>query len=82
MKAFTEKDNKEKEIIHRMPDGNDIALGSQLFKCPEALFQPSKLNSDYSGIHELTFSSIMKCDADIKKDLYANIVMAGGSTMF
>jgi len=28
MKAFTEKDNKEKEIIHRMPDGNDIALGS------------------------------------------------------
>ena len=27
-----------KEIVHRMPDGNDITLGSQLFKCPEALF--------------------------------------------
>jgi actin-related protein len=24
----------------------------------------------------------MKCDVDIRKDLYGNIVMAGGSTMF
>lgn len=38
-----------------MPDGNDIVLGSQLFKCPEALFQPIKLGKEYQGIHELTF---------------------------
>jgi len=24
----------------------------------------------------------MKCDVDIKKDLYGNIVLAGGTTMF
>ena len=24
----------------------------------------------------------MKCDSDIRKDLYNNIIMAGGSTMF
>jgi len=24
----------------------------------------------------------MKCDTDIRKDLYGNIVMAGGTTMF
>lgn len=41
-----------------------------------------KLNKDYQGIHELTFQSIMKCDVDIRKDLYGNIVLAGGSTMF
>jgi len=34
------------------------------------------------GIHELTFKSIMKCDIDVRKDLYANIVMSGGTTMF
>jgi len=34
------------------------------------------------GLHELTFESIKKCDVDIRKDLYANIVMSGGSTMF
>jgi len=34
------------------------------------------------GVHELTFKSIMKCDIDVRKDLYANIVMSGGTTMF
>jgi len=34
------------------------------------------------GIHELTFKSIMKCDIDVRKDLYGNIVMSGGTTMF
>jgi hypothetical protein len=30
-----------------------------------------------AGIHETTFNSIMKCDVDIRKDLYSNIVMSG-----
>ncbi len=34
------------------------------------------------GVHELTYKSIMKCDIDVRKDLYANIVMSGGTTMF
>merc|ERR1712046_570853 len=28
------------------------------------------------------FQTIMKCDVDIRKDLYANIVLSGGTTMF
>merc|ERR1712072_1234070 len=34
------------------------------------------------GVHELTYNSIMKCDVDIRKDLYANIVLSGGTTMY
>ena len=34
------------------------------------------------GIHETTYNSIMKCDVDIRKDLYANVVMSGGTTMY
>merc|ERR1739845_292447 len=30
------------------------------------------------GVHETTYNSIMKCDVDIRKDLYANTVMSGG----
>ena len=26
--------------------------------------------------------SIMKCDVDIRKDLYANVVISGGTTMY
>lgn len=53
-----------------------------MFRCAEALFQPSKIGKESQGIHESTFNSIMKCDIDIRKDLYGNIVMAGGTTMF
>ena len=34
------------------------------------------------GIHELTFASIMGCDIDVRRDLYENLVMSGGTTMF
>ncbi len=52
------------------------------FHCPEVLFQPSFIGKEASGIHDTTFQSIMKCDVDIRKDLYQNIVMSGGTTMF
>merc|ERR1712037_707820 len=52
------------------------------FRCPEALFQPSFLGMEACGIHETTYNSIMKCDVDIRKDLYANTVMSGGTTMY
>ena len=37
---------------------------------------------EQEGIHDTTFQTIMKCDVDIRKDLYANIVCSGGTTMF
>ena len=34
------------------------------------------------GIDKQTYNSIQKCDVDIRKDLYYNIVLSGGTTMF
>lgn len=34
------------------------------------------------GIHKLAIDSIQKCDIDIRSDLYENVVLSGGSTMF
>ncbi|PWZ19164.1 hypothetical protein Zm00014a_001334 [Zea mays] len=34
-----------------------------------------------ASIHAM-YNSIMKCDIDIRKDLYGNVVLSGGSTMF
>ncbi len=36
---------------------------------------------EFVGVHETTFNSIMKCDIDIRKNLYENIVLSGGTTM-
>jgi actin-related protein len=70
------------EKSYELPDGQVITVGNERFRCPEALFQPSFLGRESSGIHEATYNSIMKCDIDIRKDLYGNIVMSGGTTMF
>ena len=52
------------------------------FGTREVLFQPSFVGKEASGIHDTTFQSIMKCDVDIRKDLYSNIVLSGGTSMF
>ena len=70
------------EMHYKLPDGQQIAIGNERFRCPEALFQPSFLGMESAGIHETCYNSIMKCDVDIRKDLYSNIVLSGGSTMF
>jgi len=68
--------------VYELPDGNVFELGNQRFRCPEALFNPSMIGKEYKGIHELTYQSIMKCEIDVRKELYANIVMSGGTTMY
>ncbi|KAM7166749.1 LOW QUALITY PROTEIN: beta-actin-like protein 2 [Macrochelys suwanniensis] len=70
------------EKSYELPDGQVITLGNKRFRCPEALCQPAFLGMESCGIHETNFNSIMKCDVDIHKDLYANTVLSGGSTMY
>merc|ERR1712060_69635 len=74
--------NPEEETTYSLPDGNVITLGTERFRVPEVLFQPSMIGKEASGIHEQVFQSIMKCDVDIRKDLYSNVVLSGGNTMF
>jgi len=74
--------SSDMEKQYELPDGNVITIGSERFRAPEVLFQPNFVGMESSGIHKLCFDSIMKCDVDIRRDLYKNIVMSGGTTMF
>ena len=79
LKAYATSCDQAK--TYELPDGNLVTLHSERFRCSEVLFQPSLLGKEAMGIHDTTFQSIMKCDVDVRRDLFANLVLSGGSTM-
>jgi len=81
-KEEQEKWNDSMNVDHELPDGTTISIGQPRFKCPEALFKPSMIGLEQPGIQELTFKSIQKCDIDVRRDLFGNIVLSGGTTMY
>lgn len=74
------KNTEEKE--YELPDGIKVKLGTQRFRAPEILFNPSMYGMEGKGIHYAIYNSILNCDVDIRKDLYGAIVLSGGSTVF
>ncbi len=76
------KSGSSKEANYEMPDGQIITIGSERFRCPEALFRPSLIGKEFPGAGEQTYQSIMKSDVDVRKDLYSNIVLSGGTTLY
>jgi len=76
------KTSPDLEKQYELPDGSSLTIGNERFRAPEALFQPSLLGLDIDGADETTYKSIMKCDLDIRRDLYGNVVLSGGTTMY
>jgi len=70
------------EKNYELPDGQLITIGAERFRCAEALFKPSLLGKESAGVHQLAYDSIMDCDVDIRRELYHNTVLSGGTTMF
>ncbi|KAJ4904079.1 Actin-11 [Raphanus sativus] len=70
------------ERTYELPDGQVITIGAERFRCSEVLFKPSLVDMEACGIHEMAYNSIMKCDVDVRKDLYGDIVLSGGTTTF
>eukprot|EP00010_Vexillifera_abyssalis_P006367 CAMPEP_0201546278 /NCGR_PEP_ID=MMETSP0173_2-20130828/2607_1 /ASSEMBLY_ACC=CAM_ASM_000268 /TAXON_ID=218659 /ORGANISM="Vexillifera sp., Strain DIVA3 564/2" /LENGTH=418 /DNA_ID=CAMNT_0047954895 /DNA_START=84 /DNA_END=1340 /DNA_ORIENTATION=- len=67
---------------YEMPDGQVITVGEERFRCTETLFQPSMIGHEHEGIHKMIHTSIQKCDIDVRKDMYVNVVLSGGNTLF
>ncbi|CAH1379766.1 unnamed protein product [Tenebrio molitor] len=69
-------------INYTLPDGNVIQIGPARFRAPEVLFRPDLIGEECEGLHEVLVYSIQKSDLDLRKVLFKNIVLSGGSTLF
>lgn len=67
---------------YELPDGQVITMRSERFRAIEPLFQPSLLGMEEMGIHELVHQAVMRCDIDVRRELFGKIVVTGGCSMF
>lgn len=79
---FLKVQDDRAQTSYLLPDGTQMKISSEKYKAPEILFSPDKIGLEYPGVHEMVVNAIKKCDIDLRKTLYNNIIAAGGSTLF
>jgi len=77
-----EVDRNAERGSYVLPDGQVIRVGAGRFRAPEVLFDPTVIGEECEGIHEVLVYSISKADMDMRRTLYQNVVLSGGSTLF
>lgn len=65
-----------------LPQSCPLKVGPARFRAPELLFQPDLVGDESEGLHEVLAFAIHKSDMDLRRTLFANIVLSGGSTLF
>ena len=65
-----------------LPGGETVKIGAEQFLAPEILFNPSKIGMKLDPINMVITDSIFNCDIDLRQDLYDNIILSGGSSLF
>ncbi|XP_069784108.1 actin-like isoform X2 [Narcine bancroftii] len=78
---FMNNPNEMKEV-YELPDGQNMIITNQKFSCPEILFKPFLIGKDVQNLPALAHSVIEHCNEEIRNEMYTNIVLAGGNTMF
>jgi actin-related protein len=65
-----------------LPDSTTITIGPERFIIPELLFKPSLHNIESESIVESIVNVVESVDVDIRRDLFRNIFLMGGSSQF
>jgi centractin len=68
-------------LVRRCQITSFLQLGPERFRAPEILFNPELIGQEYAGVHQVVVDSINRVDLDLRKSLFSNIVLSGGSTL-
>ncbi|KAK8071223.1 Actin-like protein [Apiospora hydei] len=70
-----------KAVDYVLPDGHRLKVGPERFRAPEILFDPEIIGLEYPGVQQIVTDAINRTDLDLRKSLFSNIVLSGGSTL-
>ena len=76
------KTDHELMTCYEMPDGHVVNISSARFQAPEVFFSPEIRGLDILSVQSAVYTSILHSDIDVRRHLYENIILSGGSTMF
>ncbi len=79
----------EDEEVLRLPDGNIVVVGEEAYSAPELMFCPdllasskkSKSSSPPTGLADLVYQSVLRCDEKLRARLLSNIMLTGGNSL-
>lgn len=77
-----DRNSNDERNLYNLPDGRSVQIGAARFRAPEALFDPMLIGDESVGIHEVLVNAVQKSDMDLRRTLWSNIVLSGGSTLF
>lgn len=75
---------RSEEVLrkYQLPDGNVFNIGDWLHQVPKILFTPHQLGTHSPELPNMVASSIMKHNMDIQKNIFAEIILSGDTTLF
>lgn len=71
----------ESDAVRGETRTDNSQIGAERFRAPEILFNPEIIGLEYPGVHQIVVEAIHRTDMDLRKALYGNIVLSGGSTL-
>jgi len=75
---FAEEVDNFSPVSYELPDRSTVPVNDLLIRCPELMFKPNT----GMGLHELVHKCAVNTVAGVRADLFSNIVMCGGSSLF
>jgi actin-related protein 3 len=90
VKEFTKYDTEPSKWFRTYESKNSVTqkpytvdVGYERFLGPEIFFNPEIFSSDFlTPLPKVVDDTIQSCPIDVRRGLYKNIVLSGGSTMF
>lgn len=71
-----------KSTADRPPSPPTPKVGPERYRAPECLFHPEQMGSECMGVHDCLLKGIMRTDMDMRRTLFGQVVLSGGSTLF